>query len=125
MTVAMLALAGFPATVGFFGKVYLIEAAVDNGYGWLGVVIVSGRPCRWPTTCASSRRSGPAGAESRALTPGGQPVMAGGARPACATRSPLGRRRRLPGRASSSSAIFPQPLFDVAQDAGAALGSLV
>ena len=32
MTIAMLALAGFPATAGFFGKLYLIEAAVDNGY---------------------------------------------------------------------------------------------
>ena len=37
MTIAMLALAGFPATAGFFGKVYLIEAAADNGYTWLGV----------------------------------------------------------------------------------------
>ena len=32
MTIAMLALAGFPATAGFFGKIYLINAAVDNGY---------------------------------------------------------------------------------------------
>jgi NADH-quinone oxidoreductase subunit N len=40
MTIAMLSLAGFPATAGFFGKLYLIEAAVDNGYAWLGVVIV-------------------------------------------------------------------------------------
>src|SRR6185503_503207 len=29
MTIAMLALAGLPGTVGFFGKVYLIDAAVD------------------------------------------------------------------------------------------------
>ena len=42
MTIAMLSLAGFPATAGFFGKVYLIDAAVDNGYAWLGVVIVIG-----------------------------------------------------------------------------------
>ena len=42
MTIAMLSLAGFPATVGFFGKVYLIQAAVDNEYAWLGVVIVIG-----------------------------------------------------------------------------------
>src|SRR6185369_11595810 len=40
MTIAMLSLAGFPATAGFFGKVTLIGAAVDNGYAWLGVVIV-------------------------------------------------------------------------------------
>ena len=42
MTIAMLSLAGFPATAGFFGKVYLVGAAVDNGYAWLGVVIVLG-----------------------------------------------------------------------------------
>ena len=42
MTIAMLALAGFPATAGFFGKIYLIDAAVDNGYAWLGIVIVLG-----------------------------------------------------------------------------------
>ncbi|HWT22405.1 MAG TPA: NADH-quinone oxidoreductase subunit N, partial [Solirubrobacteraceae bacterium] len=42
MTIAMLSLAGFPATAGFFGKVYLIGAAVDNGYAWLGVAIVLG-----------------------------------------------------------------------------------
>jgi NADH-quinone oxidoreductase subunit N len=40
MTISMLSLAGFPATMGFFGKIYLIEAAVDNGYAWLGVFIV-------------------------------------------------------------------------------------
>ena len=42
MTIAMLSLAGFPATAGFFGKLYLIEAAVDNDYAWLGIVIVLG-----------------------------------------------------------------------------------
>src|SRR5215216_3209737 len=42
MTIAMLSLAGFPATAGFFGKLYLIEAAVDNDYAWLGVFIVVG-----------------------------------------------------------------------------------
>jgi len=31
MTIAMLALAGLPGTAGFFGKLYLIDAAVDNG----------------------------------------------------------------------------------------------
>jgi NADH-quinone oxidoreductase subunit N len=42
MTIAMLALAGFPATAGFFGKLRLIQAAADNGYTWLGIVIVVG-----------------------------------------------------------------------------------
>ena len=42
MTIAMLSLAGFPATVGFIGKFYLIDASVAGDYAWLGVVIVIG-----------------------------------------------------------------------------------
>ncbi|HSZ69599.1 MAG TPA: NADH-quinone oxidoreductase subunit N [Solirubrobacteraceae bacterium] len=42
MTLAMLGLAGIPATAGFMGKFYLIDAAVAGGYTWLGVVIVIG-----------------------------------------------------------------------------------
>jgi NADH-quinone oxidoreductase subunit N len=42
MTVSMLALAGIPATAGFIGKFYLIDAAVAGGYTWLGVMIVIG-----------------------------------------------------------------------------------
>jgi NADH-quinone oxidoreductase subunit N len=42
MTIAMLALAGFPLTAGFFGKFYLIEAAVEAGWESLGVAIVIG-----------------------------------------------------------------------------------
>jgi NADH-quinone oxidoreductase subunit N len=42
MTVAMLALAGFPATAGLWGKFYLIQAAVDGNYAWLGIIIVLG-----------------------------------------------------------------------------------
>ena len=43
MTLSMLGLAGIPATAGFIGKFYLIDAAVSGGYTWLGVVIVSAR----------------------------------------------------------------------------------
>ena len=38
----MLGLAGMPGTVGFMGKLYLIEAAVGGDYTWLGVMIVIG-----------------------------------------------------------------------------------
>src|SRR5438876_2094349 len=37
MTVSMLALAGIPATEGFTGKFYLIDAAISGGNTWLGV----------------------------------------------------------------------------------------
>ena len=42
LTIAMLALAGFPGTVGFIGKLFLIESAVAGDYTWLGVMIVIG-----------------------------------------------------------------------------------
>ena len=42
LTIAMLGLAGLPGTAGFIGKLYLIEAAVDGDYTWLGVMIVIG-----------------------------------------------------------------------------------
>jgi NADH-quinone oxidoreductase subunit N len=42
LTISMLSLAGIPATAGFVGKFYLIDAAISNGYTWLGVVIVIG-----------------------------------------------------------------------------------
>jgi NADH-quinone oxidoreductase subunit N len=42
MTIAMLSLAGFPATAGFIGKFYLIDASVAGDYTWLGLVIVVG-----------------------------------------------------------------------------------
>ena len=42
MTIAMLALAGMPATAGFIGKVFLIDALVDGDYTWLAIVLVIG-----------------------------------------------------------------------------------
>jgi NADH-quinone oxidoreductase subunit N len=42
MTIAMLSLAGVPATAGFIGKFFLIDAAVAGDYTWLGIVIVVG-----------------------------------------------------------------------------------
>jgi NADH-quinone oxidoreductase subunit N len=42
MTIAMLSLAGFPATAGFIGKFYLISSTVSGDYTWLGVMIAVG-----------------------------------------------------------------------------------
>ena len=42
LTISMLALAGLPGTAGFIGKLYLIEAAVEADYTWLGVAIAIG-----------------------------------------------------------------------------------
>jgi NADH-quinone oxidoreductase subunit N len=40
MTIFMLSLAGFPPTVGFFGKLFLFTAGVSAGYTWLVVLAV-------------------------------------------------------------------------------------
>ena len=42
LTIAMLGLAGLPATAGFIGKLYLIEALVEGSYTWLAVFIAVG-----------------------------------------------------------------------------------
>ena len=42
LTISMLALAGLPATAGFIGKLYLIEALVEGDYTWLAVFIAIG-----------------------------------------------------------------------------------
>jgi NADH-quinone oxidoreductase subunit N len=42
MTIAMLALAGIPGTVGFIGKFQLIHALVNGDYTWLAIVLVIG-----------------------------------------------------------------------------------
>ena len=40
MTIFMLSLAGFPPSVGFFGKLFLFTAGVSSGYTWLVVLAV-------------------------------------------------------------------------------------
>jgi NADH-quinone oxidoreductase subunit N len=40
MTIFMLSLAGFPPSVGFFGKLFLFTAGVGGGYTWLVVLAV-------------------------------------------------------------------------------------
>jgi NADH-quinone oxidoreductase subunit N len=42
LTISMLALAGMPGTAGFIGKLFLIEAAVEGDFTWLGVAIAIG-----------------------------------------------------------------------------------
>jgi NADH-quinone oxidoreductase subunit N len=166
ISIAMLALAGFPATVGFFGKIYLIEASVDNGYAWLGVVIVLGSAASlayylrvvaavW-VRGDEGAAAGDAVAGERRVTPGGQPVMAGGApehddvqtlvthddgsgdgdvvagAPGAVAAGRPGASHPLAvavGALCAAATVFfglyPQPLFDAAQDAGRAITSLL
>ncbi|MHB1998559.1 MAG: NADH-quinone oxidoreductase subunit N, partial [Solirubrobacteraceae bacterium] len=89
LTLSMLGLAGIPATAGFVGKFYLIDAAVSGGYTWLGVVIVIGSMISLayylPVVAAMWMREAPAPAPARgsnraqgAPPAGGPAAIAGG-----------------------------------------------
>jgi NADH-quinone oxidoreductase subunit N len=140
MTLAMLGLAGIPATAGFIGKFYLIEASVAGSYTWLGVVIVIGSMISLgyylPVIAAMWMRPAAAGSGSGGETP--PAPSAGGPLPALAGGSPeldeeeLQRGAQpevllvavLGGAATLVFGIVPQPLFDLVHHAGAALGGL-
>jgi NADH-quinone oxidoreductase subunit N len=136
MTIAMLALAGMPATAGFFGKVYLIQAAVDNEYGWLGVIIVVGSAISlayYLRVIAAVWMRSPEEAPVRPrLTGGTQHAIAGGSVEAV---EPVRRRVGLQPElvfvavvcavGTIFFGIYPDPLLNVARDAGAALTSLL
>jgi NADH-quinone oxidoreductase subunit N len=141
MTIAMLSLAGFPATAGFFGKVYLIGAAVDNGYSWLGVVIVIGSAISlayYLRVVAAVWMRAPG--ERTAVVAAARPAIAGGSAEADADPSVAAAGARVSGRrllqpevvglgvlcaaASLFFGVYPSPLLDLANDAGAALTNL-
>jgi NADH-quinone oxidoreductase subunit N len=125
MTVAMLGLAGIPATAGFIGKVYLIEALVDGGYTWLGVLIVVGSMISLAyylrVIAAMWMRPGRAP----------QPALAGGSGELPA-EEPEPRRSGIEtfvvaaafGAATLFFGIIPQPLFDLTEHVGRALDLL-
>jgi NADH-quinone oxidoreductase subunit N len=135
MTLSMLGLAGIPATAGLIGKVYLIEAAVEGGYAWLGVVIVVGSMISLgyylPVIAAMWMRDAPEGATTETRGPGGLPALAGGSPEldeegdAIAGTGPqweLTLVAVLAGAGTLFFGIVPQPLFELVRHAGSALG---
>jgi NADH-quinone oxidoreductase subunit N len=124
MTISMLALAGIPATAGFFGKFYLIDAAVAGGYTWLGVIIVVG-------SMISLGYYLPVVA-TMWMAPDPLPVLAGGspeldeqAPPAATGSQPeVALVATLAGAATLFFGIVPQPLFDLVHGVGGTLGLL-
>ena len=159
MTISMLALAGFPVTAGFFGKIYLINAAVGNGYGWLGVVIVIGSAVSLAyylrVVAAVWMRDAPSTSTSLSAVPimaGGSPEndeadRARGVEPGAdvgrvisddfgepsvvvADRPPLAQPEVVfvavvCALVTIAFGVFPEPLLNVARDAGDAFTSLL
>jgi NADH-quinone oxidoreductase subunit N len=123
MTISMLALAGWPATAGFIGKIYLIEALVEGDYTWLAVFIAVGTMISLAyylrVVAAMWMRPGSETAAAPAIA---------GASPAADPIDPdAGRRLYLvaPAILAAAGAVFfgivPQPLVEFAEHAGASL----
>jgi NADH-quinone oxidoreductase subunit N len=133
LTISLLGLAGIPATAGFIGKFYLIDAAVSGGYTWLGVAIVIGTMISLgyylPVIAAIWMRPAAVqapGAGGSSIQ-GPLPVMAGGSPEADALERPQPEVvfvAVLAGAATLFFGVIPEPLFDLVSHVGSALGLL-
>jgi NADH-quinone oxidoreductase subunit N len=128
LTISMLALAGLPATAGFMGKLYLIEAAVDASHTYLGVAIAIGTMI----SLAYYLRVVAAVWMRPTIEPA--PAMAGGSPEADAEPAPAPRPTRclailVPAAVCAAATVFfgviPSPLVDWANHAGASLGQFI
>jgi NADH-quinone oxidoreductase subunit N len=137
MTLAMFGLAGIPATAGLIGKIYLIEAAVDGGYAWLGVMIVVGSMISLgyylPVVAAMWMRPSPSRRPLGTSGGGGElPAVAGGSaelddEPDAAVRGTHFEVVAVAVAAGAATLFFgivPQPLFELVRHTGSALGLL-
>jgi NADH-quinone oxidoreductase subunit N len=130
LTIAMLALAGIPATAGFIGKVFLIEALVDGGYTWLAVVLVVGSmislgyylrvvAAMWMREASEEPVAAPAAVDASGL-----PAIAGGSQEADAVDRGQPEVLLVAWIAAAATlvlGIVPQPLFELAGHAARAL----
>jgi NADH-quinone oxidoreductase subunit N len=130
MTLAMLGLAGIPATAGFIGKFYLIDAAIDGNYAWLGVVIVIGSmvSLAYYLRVVAAMWMQDAPTPGAALAATGRPAMAGGSAEAetAVTRvqPETWAVALIFGAATLFFGIVPSPLFNLAVHAGESLSGL-
>jgi NADH-quinone oxidoreductase subunit N len=125
LTISMLGLAGLPATAGFIGKLYLIEALVEGDYTWLAVFIAIGTmiSLAYYLRVVAAMWMRPGGETA----PGATPAIAGASPEADPIDPEAGRRPYLvaPALLAAAATIFfgiiPQPLVEFAEHAGAAL----
>jgi NADH-quinone oxidoreductase subunit N len=124
LTISMLALAGLPATVGFIGKLYLIEALVAGKYTWLAVFIAVGTmiSLAYYLRVIAAMWMRPGGEAAAAA-----PAIAGASPEADPIDPQAGRRPYLvlPAMLAAGATVFfgilPQPLVELAERAGASL----
>ena len=129
LTISMLGLAGLPATAGFIGKLYLIEALVSGDYTWLGVMIAIGTmiSLAYYLRVVAAMWMRPATEPA----PGAMPAIAGASPEADAIDPAAGHRLYIAGPALLGAAgtiffgIIPQPLVAFAEHAGAAIAQFL
>jgi NADH-quinone oxidoreductase subunit N len=126
LTISMLGLAGLPATAGFIGKLYLIEALVEGDFTWLAVFIAVGTMISlvYYLRVVAAVWSGP----SRQAAPADAvPAIAGASPEADAIDPDAGTRPYLVAPALIAAAgtvvfgIVPEPLVKFAEHAGASI----
>ena len=123
LTISMLGLAGLPATVGFIGKLYLIEALVEGDYTWLAVFIAVGTMISmvYYLRVVAAMWMRPEGAADAT------PAIAGASPDSDPIDPQAHRRAYIVGPAILAAAgtiffgIIPQPLVEFAAHAGASL----
>jgi NADH-quinone oxidoreductase subunit N len=121
LTISMLGLAGLPATAGFIGKLYLIEALVEGDYTWLAVFIAVGTmiSLAYYLRVVAAMWMRP---ESSAV-----PAIAGASPEADPIDPEAGRRPYLvvPALLAAAAVVFfgviPEPLVKFAEHAGSSL----
>jgi NADH-quinone oxidoreductase subunit N len=128
LTISMLGLAGLPGTAGFIGKIFLIEAAVEADYTWLGVAIAIGTMISLVyylrVVAAIWMRPGSqaAGGPVPALAGGSQEADAAARGARCKTIVALAV---LAAAATVVFGVVPSPLIDWASHAGAGLAEAI
>jgi NADH-quinone oxidoreductase subunit N len=127
MTIAMLSLAGFPATAGFIGKFFLIDATVAGDYTWLGIVIVVGSVVSlvYYLRVIAVMWMGRYEVELPGLPRRRVKPVAGWSPEADARAQPeVAIVAILFAAATIVIGIWPDPLFDAARDVGTSLSNL-
>jgi NADH-quinone oxidoreductase subunit N len=124
LTISMLGLAGLPATVGFIGKLYLIEALVEGDYTWLAVFIAVGTmiSLAYYLQVVAAMWMRPDSESSTVV-----PAIAGASPEADPIDPEAGRRIYLvaPALLAAAGVVFfgviPEPLVKFAEHAGSSL----
>ena len=127
MTIAMLSLAGFPATGGFIGKFFLIDATVEGDYTWLGIAIVIGSviSLAYYLRVVAVMWMGRYEVELPTVPPRRVRPVAGWSPEADARAQPeVVVVAVLAAVATIALGILPDPLFDIARDVSSSLPRL-